>query len=152
MYTSLGRPCSPFFLYLNMEQEDRLKKQIDQIGKVLGKILADLLQIKNQGNASISIHSVFVSFKSELDLDLEEIIDYPADELIEFLKNKKGYTPSNMEILADILYHLEDGSNPSRQYECLERALSIYEYNQMVESNFSIERMEKVNRIKSFLN
>lgn len=135
-----------------MEQEDRLKKQIDQLGKVLGKILSDLLRLKNQGDASISIDSVFVSFKTELDLNLEEIIDYPLDDLINYLKKEKGFANSNLEILADILFHLENGANLSRQCECLERALTIYEYNQLQDSNFSIERMEKINRIKTFLN
>jgi hypothetical protein len=135
-----------------MEHDDRLKKQIDQLGKVLGKILADLLQIKNQGDASISIDSVFVTFKTELDLDLEEIIDYPIDQLITKLKKEKGFTNSNLEILADILYHLDDGVNVTRKCECLERALTIYEYTQLQDANFSMERMEKINRIKTFLN
>jgi hypothetical protein len=135
-----------------MEQEDRLKKQIDQLGKVLGKILADLMRIKNQGNASIGIDSIFVAFKTELDLNLEEIIEWPADELIEKLKTEKGFTPLHLELLADILYNLEDGSDPARQYDCLERALTIYEYTQLIDHNYSIDRMNKINRIKTFLN
>jgi hypothetical protein len=135
-----------------MEQEDRLKKQIDQLGKVLGKILADLMRLKNQGDASISIDSIFVAFKTELDLNLEEIIEWPAEELVEKLKTEKGFTPLHLELLADILYNLEDGSNPARQYDCLERALTIYEYTQLIDNNYSMDRMNKINRIKTFLN
>ena len=135
-----------------MEQEDRLKKQIDQLGKVLGKILADLLGIKNQGDASISIDTIFVSFKTELDIDLEELIECPTDQLIEKLKTEKGFSPVHMELLADILYTLEDGNDPGRQCDCMERALTIYEYSQMIDNNYSFERMNKINRIKTFLN
>lgn len=135
-----------------MENEDRLKKQIDQMGKVLGKILADLLNIKQQGDASMQIDTIFVAFKTELDIDLEEIIDCPTDELIEKLKKEKGFAPHHMELLADILYLMEDGSDTSRQYDCLERALTIYEYTQVMDNNFSMERMNKINRIKTFLN
>jgi hypothetical protein len=135
-----------------MENEDRLKKQIDQMGKVLGKILADLLRIKNQGDASMSIETIFVSFKTELDLDLEDIIECPPDQLIEKLSKEKGFTHIHLELLADILYNLEDGTYPTRQYDCLERALTIYEYTQMMDNNYSFERMNKINRIKTFLN
>ena len=40
-----------------MEQQDYLKKQIDQLGKVLGKIFSDLFGLKSNGqiNAGLEI-------------------------------------------------------------------------------------------------
>jgi hypothetical protein len=45
-----------------MEQRDYLKKQIDQLGQVLGKIFSDLLGLKSNGqiNGGSAVKSSFV--------------------------------------------------------------------------------------------
>lgn len=56
-----------------MEQRDYLQKQIDQLGRVLGKLLADLIGLKNQGEISEGIEIISQKLKDELDLDLESL-------------------------------------------------------------------------------
>ncbi len=135
-----------------MNQEDRLKKQIDQLGKVLGRILADILGIKTQADASIGFDSVYQELKTELDLNMDEVLDWPMDELVVKLKTERNYTHAHLELLADILYNLQDGTNTTRSVELLERALVIYEYIQENDAAYSFERMNKINRIKAYLN
>ena len=58
-----------------MQQEkDYLKKQIDQLGIVLRKVLSDLLGIKQQGVQQDVIETTNKALKSEIDLDLNEFI------------------------------------------------------------------------------
>ena len=56
-----------------MEQRDFLQKQIDQLGRVLGKLLADLIGLQNQGEVSEGIEITSQKLKDELDLDLESL-------------------------------------------------------------------------------
>jgi hypothetical protein len=37
---------------VRIEERDYLKKQIDKLGRELGKLLSDLMGLKNQGNVS----------------------------------------------------------------------------------------------------
>jgi hypothetical protein len=58
-----------------MQQEkDYLKKQIDQLGIVLRKVLSDLLGLKQQGLQEDVIEMTNKELKSEIDLDLNEFI------------------------------------------------------------------------------
>lgn len=131
--------------------EDRFKKQIDQLGKVLGRILADLLDIKTQENSVADLEPFYASLKSEVDLDVEEMLDIPAESLPEKLVAEKQYSLSDLELLADIFYHLDNGTDETRRTELLERAVAIYEYVQGHEHAFSMERMNKISRIRNYL-
>ena len=58
-----------------MVRRDYLQKQIDLLGRVLGKILSDLLGLKSVGEIMEGIDSSYLALKEELNLDLEELID-----------------------------------------------------------------------------
>ena len=48
-----------------MQQEDFLKRQIDQLGQVLGKILADLIGLKAVGQIGEGIEASSQALKKE---------------------------------------------------------------------------------------
>ena len=71
-----------------MEQRDYLMRQIEQLGQVLAKMLARLLGIKQKGSPSFGLEELRQTYKNELDIDLEELIHIPENDIIIFLKNK----------------------------------------------------------------
>jgi hypothetical protein len=65
-----------------LPQEDYLKRQIDQLGQVLGKILADLIGLKTQGHIGEGIEEVNQKLKSELNLNINELTLIPVENFI----------------------------------------------------------------------
>ncbi len=56
-----------------MEQRDLLKDQIDQLGKVLAKILSDFLGLKAKGQASHGVEISNHRFQRELEINIERL-------------------------------------------------------------------------------
>ena len=65
-----------------MQQEDFIKRQIDQLGRVLAKILSDLSGLKTQGSLSERIEVVDQTLKNSLDLGIEDLISIPPNKFI----------------------------------------------------------------------
>ena len=97
---SLYECCSS--LKKDMEQRDLLKDQIEQLGKVLAKILSDFLGLKSNGNVTQGIEISNESLQSELDIDIEKIIALNKTELEEYVRNRK-LTESHLELLSEYL-------------------------------------------------
>ena len=55
-----------------MRQDDYFLNQIDILGRILGKVIADLLQLNSPDNI-LQIDSINEAVKNGLDLDLEDI-------------------------------------------------------------------------------
>jgi len=136
-----------------MEQRDYLKRQIDQLGKVLGEIITELLGLKS-GNASIQgIEDVSQILKDEIDLDLELLLSIEVDELIDFLITDKGFNDENLDKLADVFFMISNdlASDSSLRSSFLKRCLIIYEYLEMTQQTYSLERCFKLANIKKSL-
>lgn len=139
-----------------MEQQDYLKKQIDQLGKVLGKILADLVGLKNQGKASEGIEIATQTLENELDLDIEELIAIPTDKLTDTLIKKYSLKTEHFDSLADILFELSEGLNLQDKNKkagyLYEKSLALYEYLNRTGTVYSFDRYFKIEKIKNLLN
>ncbi len=137
-----------------MEQEDYIKKQIDRLGQVLGKILANLLGFKNQADILSGIESVNQAFKSELDLDLEELITVSPEKFMNTLLETKKFSEENLEKLSNIFLHLaketDQGNLENERVKSLyEKSLCILEHIDRVSSCYSVERNSKIEDIKT---
>lgn len=136
-----------------MEQRDYLQKQIDQLGQVLGKILSDLLGLKNQGQINEGIELTNQALKKQLDLDIEELISISTDNLINILKTEKNISTENMDKLAELLLLIADHNQDKNEKREMiyEKCLTIYEYLEKTETTFSFDRHLKIERIKNVL-
>jgi hypothetical protein len=137
-----------------LEQEDYIKKQIDRLGQVLGKILANLLGFKNQADILSGIESVNQAFKSELDLDLEELITVSPEKFMNTLLETKKFSEENLEKLSNIFLHLaketDQGNLENERVKSLyEKSLCILEHIDRVSSCYSVERNSKIEDIKT---
>lgn len=133
-----------------MEQQDYLKRQIDQIGRILGKILADFIGLKNKGQFNEGIELTNQSLKSELDFDIDELINIPTDQFISTLISKKNLTNESLHKLAEILLLIADNrqENTKKLYE---KCITFYEYLEKVENVYSLDRQWKMKRLKQAL-
>ncbi|ANH81625.1 hypothetical protein A8C56_12120 [Niabella ginsenosidivorans] len=131
--------------------EDHLERQIDQLGRVLGKILSGLIGLKGKGQVANGIELTNQTLKGELDLDIQKLLDIPLDDFINTLKTKKEFSNENLEKLADILLLIADDSQDKDRKKLYEKCLTIYEYLERGEDIYSLERQWKIKRIKKFL-
>ncbi len=139
-----------------MEQEDYFKRQIDQLGRVLGKILSDLCGSKSKGMISSGIDAANHDLKNELDMDTSFLVSIPASKLIDTLQQRKEMTVQNLDRLADILFTIAegmdqplDGNENSRRL--FERALLIYKYVDKSGPTYSFDRHFKMEIIERIL-
>jgi len=139
-----------------MEQQDYLKKQIDQLGKVLGELLSKIIGLSNSGQSNYGIKIANLALKKELDIDIDKLIEIPKEKFIETLQKNGELNNINLEKLADILFEIANGllqndKDSSIGKGLFERLLIIYEYIDKSGLTFSFERHSKVERINSTL-
>ena len=131
-------------------EQDYLKRQIDQLGKVLGKILAEILRLKKQGNVSDVVLVSHQMFKSELDLDIDEILNIPYSDFAERLVAEYDFNNNALSKLADILLSLAE-RNADKREAIHSKCIQIYEYLDKTERTFSFDRQAKIEQIRENL-
>lgn len=142
---------------IKMEQRDFLQKQIDQLGRALGKVMADLLKLESKGDLSQGTEVADQKLKEELDLDIEAIVNLPDEEFLSALQQRKNISNEALEKLAGILLFIADGlnsgeSNKGRVLKLYQKSLIIYNKLEKEESTYSLDRHYRIKRIYSTLN
>ena len=136
-----------------MEKRDYLKRQIDLLGKVLEKLLAELIGKKSNGGITDGIEITNQVLKNELDIEIYDLIAISKDEIIDFLKTKKQLNDNNLEQIAEILMLNIETNSENRIEEIdrlnlLEKCMKIYDYIQVNDKIYSFERNMKIQKIK----
>ena len=139
-----------------MQQEDYIKRQIDQLGRVLGKILADLMGLKARRQASLEIESVSQALKTELGLTIDDLTLIPTDSFLTTLLDTKKFSDNNFEQLAEIMFLIAEELNikntdVGKMKQLYERALIIFEILDKTSSTYSFDRHSKIEKIKKVL-
>lgn len=134
-----------------MPQEDRLKKEIDLMGRILGKILADLLGLKTEDINPDEIRVMHEEFFSLIDPNLQSLLNSEPKDLIIALK-EKGFTSAHLDQLSEILFHLasQETDVPTRQ-NLLRKALVLLEHLENTETTYSLERHFRLERLRKEL-
>ena len=140
---------------MTMEQRDFLQRQIEQAGRVLGKLLAKAAGLKNQGQASETMEEMDQTLTNELNISIGELTGIPVDQLVNTLLEKEKIFEDHLEQLADLLVQLADGygrKNAQQDAAALyQRALALYEYVDQAGSVFSFNRHSKMQKVKNLL-
>ena len=135
-----------------MNQDDYFLKQIDMLGRILGKILANLLNLKSQGEVKELMEITSQSLKSELDLDLNELMNISNTDLVNFLQEDKKFTNEHLEKIAEILYELGFVIDNEFKNNVLEKSLTLFEYLNHTSLTYSHDRITKMEKIRALLN
>ncbi len=71
-----------------MQQRDIIKDQIEQLGRVLGKLIANFFSLKTEGNVIEAIQVTNAELQSGLDIDIDELVRLEPKELQEYIESK----------------------------------------------------------------
>ena len=99
-----------------------------------------------------SIEITSQALKSELDLNLNEILLLNNDDFLTFLQEEKKFNNGHLEKIAEILFILGYDNISENRINILEKSLIIYEYLNKNSTTYSperIKRMEKINTVLS---
>ena len=133
-----------------MEQKDYLMKQVEQFGLALGKILARLLHLKDNGTESIvAVNQVFTE---ELDFDVNHLIDIDEDKWLDTLKTENRFNAENLERLADILLLVAENVSLNERNQLCKKCRMIYEYLDESTKTYPFDRNSKMERIRKYMN
>lgn len=132
-----------------MEQRDYLKRVIDQIGLVLGKITVALLGLRKGELATEGIPAVSTTLQDELDVDMDRLLEADEEAFIHLLVEEKGFGVPHLEALFDILLKVADDMPVTALNRCLlyERCLFLCTYLDAVSHTISFDRHLKSGRI-----
>jgi hypothetical protein len=139
-----------------LQQEDYLKRQIDQLGRVLGKLLADILGFRSKGQVNAGIETTNQVLKNELGLNIDDLISISDGDFIKILQDEKKLNNENLDNLAEILFlFAEEPDSPdadnSKVNMLYEKALILYEHINETSSVYSFDRHLKIEKIKNAL-
>ncbi len=131
---------------------------MDQMARVLGKLLADLLGLKSEGKILEAHDLTLEVFSKDIGFDFEEIKNTPPELLLDFLIEKKQFSDEHIQHVANILFELglekdpSTGSGRVEKKNLYNRAYVLFEYLNSVGTTFSFDFLLKMNRIKEELN
>lgn len=136
-----------------MEKRDYLKEQIEQLGRVLGHILAGLIGQRPQDIATPTTKDILDAAGRELNLE-PAFWDQPAEQIIRQLEERYHLSEEHLETLGDICREL--ASTPASLSEesettLLKKSLTFYETANRKSRNFSLSRDEKIREMNNRL-
>ncbi|MFO7829771.1 MAG: hypothetical protein R6V23_14195 [Bacteroidales bacterium] len=133
-----------------MEKQDYLKRQIDQLGKVLSELLAKLTGSGKNTDASETLEIVSQVLDENLDWDIEQLLNIPENEFIDRVKENRLLNNANLETLADVLVAFANHYSLNKD-GLLKRALIIYKHIEKSNKTFSFTRNQKMEKVRGLL-
>lgn len=133
-----------------MEQRDLLRDEIEQLGKVLAKILSKFLALKESAGNLQAIQACNQMFRSELDVNIEELTQLKKSQLKEYFE-KRHFTPEHLELFADYYTELAQSKISEDRIiakEFLKKTYEILDIADEISNTFSLSRLEKKQRLK----
>jgi hypothetical protein len=135
-----------------LEQEDFIKRQIDQLGRALGKILADLLGLQSHGEMAEGIRATDQALKIGLGLDTNDLILIPSEMFIQTLEKNRKMSSECFDHLAGILFTLAEEPGQSdtaklKKKKLYERSLAIYKHLDNTSTTYSFDRHSRIEKI-----
>jgi hypothetical protein len=132
-----------------MPQEDYLKREIDKLGKVLQKAIADLLGLKLKGRIMEGIELTNSVLNEQLDISLHSLVFLPDDQIISFLYETKNLSNVHVELLADLLFeYAAQSADPAPIFK---KALLLYDHVSGNSADYSVNRHFKSEAIRKLL-
>ena len=133
-------------------ERDILVRQAQQLGRVLGVILAKLLGTDRRIQEEATFLATNEILKEELNFDINDLLHIPADDFIRTLQFNLHFNDSSLESMAEILFLTGDAEKNPLKRVLFERSLLLYDYLQSrSEKTFSFSRIGKIDKIRKEL-
>lgn len=127
-----------------MAHHDYLKKQFDQLGLFLKKVLSKL-NGKNPDTLAKEIETIDQQLISKLDYNTEALSQLSIEEL------KKLFDAEQLSTVAEILYQKSRLYSGKKGEKILLKVLEILEFLTHTQKDISFERHLKIEKIKEVL-
>ncbi len=134
-----------------MQRQDYIIKQINQLGKVLSKLLADVLGLKHDLKITEADSIVNSVFEKELGFNFDEFLALKDAQFIPFLISNK-FDLASMEELANLFFEIGTSSTEKekeKQIICFSKAKIIYNHLNTERKTFSFDFMTKLNAMEN---
>ncbi|PWJ43809.1 hypothetical protein [Sediminitomix flava] len=131
-----------------MERRDFLKDKIEQVGRVLGKMIANFMGAKSQGNTAQGIEISNQYLQTELDIDIDQILKLEKEDLKSYL-TERNLTAEHLETLVSYLIELGDYHQDQQYYQ---KAIILNEIADEISNTLSLMRMGVTEQIKMKMN
>jgi hypothetical protein len=132
-----------------LQRQDYIIKQIDQLGKVLSKLLADVLGLKHDLKITEADSIVNSVFEKELGFNFDAFLAIKDAEFITFLIFNK-FDLASMEEIANLFFEIGTSSTEKeKQTNCFSKAKIIYNYLNTERKTFSFDFMTKLNAMEN---
>ncbi len=135
-----------------MQQRDIIKDEIEQLGRALGKVLANFFALKNKGAISLAVEVTNQNLQSEIDLDINKLALLNEKEMEDYVQSKK-LTDRHLDQLATYVFEIGiskkgnlTGTNRLKWFRTAKRLLELVE---KISNTITFERIslkEKVER------
>lgn len=128
-----------------MQQRDLIKEQIEQAGRVLGKILSGLAGWQTTASVQQTMNIVQRQFRSELDFDLEAWLQSEDDDQTDRLA-RLPLPESALDELASFLYEIGQqfsmSGDPAAAQTHFRGARAVLDRVDAVSETLTFERMD----------
>ena len=125
-----------------MKQDDYLLNQIDLLGKVLAKIIEQLLKRKTN-NEIFEVSEVTIQIsEKEAPITIAELSN---DKLTEFLLSHE-FQLNHFEKMGELFHLLSNES--THRFNCLNKSLTLYNYVHTHSTTYSSERINRIRKIE----
>ena len=135
-----------------MIQRDFIKRQLEELGRALGKIISDILKLKDLGKVNEGIMMANETLENTFELDIENIFAHPLDNFVETLTKEKKYSSVHLNYLGDLLYAtaelFEEKGEVEKAKILYQKVLAIFIHVNETEKTFSLARNNKMETIR----
>ena len=127
-----------------MQQRDFVERQIEMMGRFLAGVLSKLAG--RDLTSTQEANDVSQDMKAMLGFDVDELLALPEHRFVQTLLDTGNFDTANFEKLADVLFLLAE---PGQNLKLYARALMLYQYLEVNDKAYSIERNLKISKIKA---
>ena len=134
-----------------MERRDYLEIQIEQLGRVLSKLISGFLGIKNQSVSNEILEQTNSSLDDYFGFDLSDLSKLSNQDFIRIIQNNRSFNIENLDKLSNFIELLAEIKPENEKIILLEKSLAIIDYIDKKESIYSLERQMKKVKINNNL-
>lgn len=132
-----------------MVQRDIIQEQIEQLGRVLGKILAQFLALKLDGDPANAVLLTQEELRGQLKLNLKKFMELDEAAAIAYA-DELGLTGEHLDQLADYAWRAAE-AQPERRTEHLRTARRLLTFAELRSDTVTFERIFLKDRIDTAL-
>ncbi len=129
-------------------ERDYIKKQVDELARMLSKIISDLMGQKTETSIG-GIEAMSQVLKSQLDIDFQSLMSISDNDFITILE--KELSTESINNIAKIILIVADNTKKRNEETTIlyNKCLCILEYLEKKEATYSFDRNLIIQKIKN---